>query len=162
VLAPMVMLGTAMGLTATMFMIAMQNAVARSLRGVATSISIFSRNIGSAIGISLQGAVLVYALTGRLRALAGGAPLGIPRIADPQQLLDQSVQAGLTAAGHEAFRQALAQSLHSIFVLSLALGALGLILVLAYMPGGSVTELSIAETAERPHRAAAAEGAHAD
>src|SRR5262249_13404778 len=81
VLAPMAMLGTAMGMTATLFMIAMQNAVARSLRGVATSINIFSRNIGSAIGISLQGAVLVYVLTGRLRALAGGAQLGIPRIA---------------------------------------------------------------------------------
>ncbi len=162
VLAPMVMLGTAMGMTATMFMIAMQNAVARSLRGVATSINIFSRNIGSAIGISLQGAVLVYVLTGRLRALAGGAQLGIPRIADPHQLLDQSMQARLTAAGHEAFRLALAQSLHSIFVLSLALGALGLVLVLAYMPGGSVAELSITEATERPHGAAAAEGAHAD
>ena len=161
VLGPMIIVGTAMGMTATMFMIAMQNAVPRNLRGVATSLNIFSRNIGSAIGVSLQGAVLVYVLTGRLRALAGGAQLGISRIADPQQLLDQSMQARLTAAGHEAFRQVLAQSLRSTFVLSLALAALGLILVLAYMPGGSVAELSTMEAAERAPRAAA-EGAHAD
>jgi hypothetical protein len=58
------------------------------------------------------------------------------------------VQAQLTPAGHEAFRQALAQALHSIFVLGLGLVALGLILVLVYMPGGSVAELSTAQAPE--------------
>jgi EmrB/QacA subfamily drug resistance transporter len=162
VLGPMAILGTAMGMTATMFMIAMQNAVGRTLRGVATSINIFSRNIGSAIGISLQGAVLVHVVTGRLRALAGGTALGIPQIANPQQLLDQSVQAQLTPAAHEAFRQVLAQALHSIFVLSLGLTALGLILVVVYMPGGSVAELSAADANDSARRVHAAQGAPAD
>jgi EmrB/QacA subfamily drug resistance transporter len=143
----MVVLGIGMGLTATMFMIAMQSAVPRTLRGIATSVNIFSRNIGSAIGISLQGAVLIGVLTARMQTLGGGAVPGIPRITDPQAALDASLQAHLTAAGHEAFRQALAQALHSIFLLGLGLVSLGLVVVLFYMPSGSVAELTPAEAA---------------
>src|SRR5207302_836531 len=72
----MTVLGLAMGLTATMFMIAMQNAVPSAQRGLATSVNIFVRNIGSAIGVSLQGAVLIGVLTARIRTergIAGGA-----------------------------------------------------------------------------------------
>jgi EmrB/QacA subfamily drug resistance transporter len=142
VIANMILLGSGMGLTASILMIAMQNAVGRAQRGMATSLNIFSRNIGSAIGISLQGAVLVGVLTARMRDLAGTAGLGIPKIADPAAALDASLQAHLTPAGHEAFRQALAQGLHSIFVLGLLLVALGLVVVLVYMPAGSVVELT--------------------
>jgi EmrB/QacA subfamily drug resistance transporter len=147
VITPMVVLGTGMGLTATMFMIAMQSTVARTLRGLATSVNIFARNIGSAIGISLQGAVLVGVLAARIQARGGGAGLGIPRMTDPQAALDSSLQANLTAAGHEAFRQALAQAVHSIFLLGLVMLALGLLVVLLYMPAGSVAELTTAEAA---------------
>ena len=136
----MIVLGSGMGLTASIFMIAMQNAVPRPLRGLATSLNIFTRNIGSAIGVSLQGAVLVGVLTSRMRALGGDA--GIPRIADAHAALDPHVQAHLTPAGHEAFRLALAQALHSIFLLGLVLVALGLALVLAGMPAGSVADLA--------------------
>jgi len=138
VLGSMTVLGSGMGLTATMFIIAMQNAVAPPLRGLATSINIFLRNIGSAIGVSLQGAVLLGSLEARLRGqpgLAGEAP-----IADPQVVLDAGFLARLTPAGHEAFRQALAQALHSAFVLGLWLVLVGLALVAIYMPAGSVTE----------------------
>lgn len=116
-------------------MIAMQNAVTRAQRGLATSVSIFSRNIGSAIGVSLQGAVLVGVLMARLR-------IGSVRITNPQAALDSTFQAGLTPAGHEAFRLALAQALHGTFLLGLALVLGGLVLVLVYMPSGGVLELS--------------------
>ena len=142
VVTTMIVLGSGMGLTASTFMIAMQNAVPRPLRGLVTSVSIFTRNIGSAIGVSLQGAVLVGVLTSRMRALGGAANLGMPRIADPQAALDPGVQVRFTSAGHEAFRQALTLALHSIFLLGLVLVALGLALVLVCMPAGSVTELA--------------------
>ena len=146
VFASMAVLGVGMGLTATIFMISMQNAVPRPMRGIATSITLFSRNIGSAIGVSLQGAVLVGVLAGRMRTIAGGVPgTGLPRITDPQMALDAAVQAHLTPAGHEAFRQALAQGLHATFVLGLGAVLLGLALVVLYMPGGSVLELAPAE-----------------
>lgn len=147
VVTPMVVLGVGMGLTATMFMIAMQSVVSRALRGIATSVSIFSRNIGSAIGISLQGAVLIGVLTARLQALGGAAGPGNPQIRDPQAVLDTSLQAHLTPAGHEAFHQALAFALHSTFVLGLALVVLGFVVVWLYMPAGSVAELAPAEAA---------------
>ena len=54
-------------------------------------------------------------------------------------------QAHLTRAGHEAFRQALAQGLHATFVLGLGAVLLGLALVVLYMPGGSVLDLAPAE-----------------
>jgi EmrB/QacA subfamily drug resistance transporter len=141
VLGSMIVLGSGMGLTASMFMIAMQNAVTRPLRGLATSVNIFVRNIGSAIGVSVQGAVLVAVLTSRLRTL-GGAGGVLPPITDPQAALSASVQAQFTPAGHEAFRQALAQALHSTFLLGLVLVVLGLGLVILYMPAGSVAEMA--------------------
>ncbi|HVI85866.1 MAG TPA: hypothetical protein VNA86_11150, partial [bacterium] len=110
-------------------------------------LSIFTRNIGSAIGVSLQGAVLVGVLTSRMRALGGVTNGGMPRTADPQAVFDPGVQAGFTPAGHEAFRQALAAALHDIFLLGLVLVALGLALVLVCMPAGSVTELAPAGAA---------------
>ena len=145
VFASMAVLGVGMGLTATIFMISMQNAVPRTMRGIATSINIFSRNIGSAIGVSLQGAVLIGVLAARMRTLGGVPGAGLPRITDPQMALDAAVQAHLTRAGHEAFRQALAQGLHATFVLGLGAVLLGLALVVLYMPGGSVLDLAPAE-----------------
>ena len=140
VFVDMVVLGSGMGLTATMFMIAMQNAVARPLRGIVTSINIFTRNLGSAIGVSAQGAVLVGILDARLEHLPARVRLGLPAIGDPQALLDAAAQARLGPAGHEALRQALAQGIHGAFVLGLGLVALGLAVVVLYMPAGSVTD----------------------
>ena len=147
VVTAMIILGSGMGLTASIFMISMQNAVSRPLRGLVTSLSIFTRNIGSAIGVSLQGAVLIGVLTSRLRALGGAANGGMPRIADPHAALDPGVQMRFTPAGHEAFRQALAVALHDIFLLGLVLVVLGLALVLVCMPAGSVRELAPAGAA---------------
>jgi EmrB/QacA subfamily drug resistance transporter len=138
-LVDMAVLGLGMGLSATMFIIAMQNAVERPLRGIVTSINVFTRNLGSAIGVSAQGAVLVAILDARLGSLAGTERLGLPRIVDPEVVLDPNLQAHLTHAGHEAVRVALAQAVHGVFVLGLAFVVLGLATVL-FMPGGSVAE----------------------
>ena len=101
--------------------------------------------ITSAIGVSLQGALLIGVLAARMRTLGGVPGAGLPRITDPQMALDAAVQAHLTRAGHEAFRQALAQGLHATFVLGLGAVLLGLALVVLYMPGGSVLDLAPAE-----------------
>jgi EmrB/QacA subfamily drug resistance transporter len=151
VFADMIILGSGMGLTATMFIIAVQNAVGRPLRGLVTSVNIFTRNIGSAIGVSAQGAVFVETLDARLRALAGRGIPGLPPVADPQVVLDPRIQSGLTPAGREALRQALAQALHNAFVLGLVLVILGLAVVVLFMPAGGVAEHAPAPTAsDRP------------
>lgn len=138
----MVVLGSGMGLTATMFIIAMQNAVARPLRGIVTSINIFTRNLGSAIGVSAQGAVLVGILDARLAHLPAAVRVHLRAVADPQAMLDSAAQSGMSAAAHDVLRQALAQGIHGAFVLGLGLVALGLAAVVLYMPAGSVTEHS--------------------
>jgi EmrB/QacA subfamily drug resistance transporter len=140
VFVDMVVLGSGMGLTATMFIIAMQNAVARPLRGIVTSINIFTRNLGSAIGVSAQGAVLVGILDARLAHLPASLRSRLHSVADPQAMLDSASQTGLSPAGHEALRRALSQGLHGAFVLGLGLVALGLAAVVLYMPAGSVAD----------------------
>ncbi len=147
VFADMIVLGSGMGLSATMFIIAVQNAVGRPLRGLVTSINIFARNIGSAIGVSAQGAVLVAILDTRLRALAGGTIPGLPSITDPQIVLDPRVQSRLTPVAREALRQGLAEGLHGAFVLGLILVIIGLAIVVLFMPAGRVTERVPALTA---------------
>jgi len=138
VFVDMVILGAGMGLSATMFIIAMQNAVDKPLRGLVTSINVFGRNIGSAIGVSAQGAVLVGILDARLRGLATETHLGLDRIGDPGLVLDPTLERHLGAAAHEALRTALAQAVHGTFVLGLVMIGLGLAAVLMFMPGGSV------------------------
>jgi EmrB/QacA subfamily drug resistance transporter len=146
----MVVLGGGMGLTATMFIIAMQNAVARPLRGIVTSMNIFTRNLGSAIGVSAQGAVMVGILDARLAHLPAAVRLRLPSVGDPRAMLDAASQARLGPEGHEAIRQALAQGIHGAFVLGLGFVALGLAAVVLYMPSGSVAdhapEMALAET----------------
>ncbi len=140
VVADMVVLGSGMGLTATMFVIAMQNAVERPLRGIVTSINVFTRNVGSAIGVSAQGAVLVGIFEARLAPRAAETGRGLPPVADPQVALDPGVGSHLTRAAHEAVRLALADALHGTFVLGLVLAAIGLATVVLFMPAGRVTE----------------------
>jgi EmrB/QacA subfamily drug resistance transporter len=142
VFVDMVVLGSGMGLTATMFIIAMQNAVARPLRGIVTSINIFTRNLGSAIGVSAQGAVLIGILDARLAHLPAAVRLRLPTIGDPQAMLDSASQAALGPEAHEALRQALSQAIHGAFVLGLGLVALGLAAVVLFMPSGSVAQHS--------------------
>jgi len=149
VVTDMIVLGSGMGFTATLFIIAMQNAVDRPLRGIVTSINIFTRNLGAAIGVSAQGAVLVGILDARLRTLSGMGLGGVRRIVSPETVLDPRLQQHLTPAAGAALRQILAQALHGTFVLGLTLTAIGLATVVLFMPGGGVHE----------HAAVAAAGA---
>jgi EmrB/QacA subfamily drug resistance transporter len=147
VFVDMVVLGSGMGLTATMFIIATQNAVARPLRGIVTSINVFTRNLGSAIGVSAQGALLVGILDARLAHLPVAVRLRLPTVGDPRAVLDSASQASLNPEAHTALREALAQGIHGAFVLGLGFVAMGLAAVVAYMPSGSVEEQAAAALA---------------
>ena len=138
VVASMTLLGLGMGMSSSLFIAAMQNAVERPFRGLVTSMNVFSRNVGSAIGVSAQGAVLLSILESRLRALAGQSHLGLPRLVDPQVVLDPSVQGRLTPAAHEALRLALSQAVHGTFFVGLTLTLIGLAAVVVFMPRGGI------------------------
>ncbi len=138
------------GLSATMpsFTIAAQNAVSVDDLGVVTSMLQFFRSIGATLGAAALGGLLVGRFTPELlTALAHSEAAGLPlsllrRLENPQALLDpaigqelqqsfQSLGPGsdqLFAAAMAAVRQALAASLHEVFLLgalAVALACLG-------------------------------------
>lgn len=58
----MTLMGLGMGLTTMSLLLAVQHAVERSQLGVATSLAIFTRSIGGAVGVAVMGAVVAAGL----------------------------------------------------------------------------------------------------
>jgi EmrB/QacA subfamily drug resistance transporter len=98
VVAPMVALGLGCGLCSTSLLLAMQNAVEPAFLGVATSLAMFFRNVGLAVGVSVLGALQVARLADRF----GGA------VPDTSELLlggsaDPALRAALAGSVHDAW-----------------------------------------------------------
>jgi hypothetical protein len=104
IVLPMVVLGTRMGPDVTIFMIAMQNSGSSEFRGIVTSVNVFSRNLGSAIGVSLQGAVLIAVLTPQLELHGAARSVESVRGLDPRGTLDIGLN-GLGLAERGSFRR---------------------------------------------------------
>jgi Na+/melibiose symporter-like transporter len=97
VVAPMVLIGVGCGLCSISQLLAIQNAVKHAYLGVATSLVMFFRNIGLAVGVSVLGAIQVA----RLEARFGGVVPDTGAL-----LLGGSVDPRLpTAAGRVVGRQ---------------------------------------------------------
>ena len=87
-----VVLGLGLGMVMQVLVLAVQNAVDRSVMGVATSGSTMFRQVGGSIGVSLFGAIFASRLHAQLAArLPAGVHL--PKTTNPQTIkLDQSVK----------------------------------------------------------------------
>ncbi|WP_312757003.1 MDR family MFS transporter [Pantoea brenneri] len=110
-------IGTGMGMTSTTFLVSVQNQADYQIRGICTASIMFSRMIGSAIGTAIMGAVLNLNLHWRL-----------PQAQDPvQQIMADESRRQLTPETLQQMVQAIAASLHWVFVVALviALFALG-------------------------------------
>ena len=110
-------IGTGMGMTSTTFLVSVQNHAHYDIRGICTASIMFSRMMGSAIGTALMGAVLNLNLAQRL-----------PHAADPvQQIMSAPSREALSSETLHHMVQAIAASLHWVFVVALviALFALG-------------------------------------
>jgi MFS family permease len=55
-------MGMGMGMTMLTLLLAMQNAVPRERLGIATSLGVFTRSIGGAVGVALMGAIVAASL----------------------------------------------------------------------------------------------------
>jgi EmrB/QacA subfamily drug resistance transporter len=64
------LIGLGLGLSATPALIAVQSSVGREERGVVTGANLFSRSIGSAVGVAVFGAIANSVLSGRTGAVA--------------------------------------------------------------------------------------------
>lgn len=149
VVLAMVVLGAGMGVSMSLYTLVVQNALPTKI-GQATSALTFFRSIGSAIALAALGSIMNNAyLPAFQQALPPAVQEGVPAAVlgafhNPQILLSPEAQtqmsAQFAAAGPqgqalyaallEAVKAGLVQGIHSVFVLSLALMALGLVTVL--------------------------------
>jgi len=117
----MVVLGLGLGMVMQVLVLAVQNAVDPRNMGVATSGAILFRQIGGSVGIAIFGAIFANRLHGNL---ASRLPPGshVPKTVSP------TVVAHLPPRVHEAYAQAVAASLHPIFVVAAAVAGVSFLL----------------------------------
>ncbi len=123
-----VLLGTGMGLVVLVTVLAVQSSVAYGERGSATSLTLFFRSVGGAVGVSALGSLLAA----RLRDQGVGA-------GELEALLDPAQHLRLTAEALEPLRAHLAVGLEAVFTASLVLSLLALA-SLGLFPKGSSAE----------------------
>lgn len=137
VMVGMTLGGAGMGLIMAPLLIAVQNAVPRDQLGVATSVTMFSRTMGGAIGVGLLGAVMTWLLNKRLLSLVAETTDAQLRaiIQHPEVLLQPVVRAGLPPSVLTALREALAYALHGAFLVGFFISVLALISIF-FLPEG--------------------------
>lgn len=145
----MIVVGLGLGTTFPIFTLAIQNAVDQRMVGVATSTMQFFRSMGGALGVAIFGSVLTNSFGSALRAalpaeiLAGLTPDRFARLANPQALMSPAGTSGVLRgvadpgpAGDlflDAIRQALAISLHNVFLLGATLQVLAVFILLVLL-----------------------------
>jgi EmrB/QacA subfamily drug resistance transporter len=146
----LLLIGLGMGFTSSAFVIAIQNAVSWSQRGVVTATSQFFRTIGGSIGVAVLGAILT-AQWGRRAAGAGGVGF------DRSVLLDPERRTTVAPDLLDAMQGARAGALHGVYLVIAVLTALVFLSVL-FFPKGQARDLE-AQEAEQVPAAGAALGA---
>jgi EmrB/QacA subfamily drug resistance transporter len=146
----MIIIGVGLGPTMPVFTLAAQNAVKMSQLGVVTSLTQFSRSIGSTLGVAIFGTILTNRFAPAVQAaLLPEVKAVVPadrmaQFLNPQALLNPQaadlMRQQLLALGPQgaqiydvllsAIKLALVSALHDVFLLGAALGALGIVTVL--------------------------------
>jgi EmrB/QacA subfamily drug resistance transporter len=125
----MVVLGLGIGSFLQVMTVAVQNAVDRKDLGTATSVVVFFRSVGSAIGAALFGAVLTARLTYHLKQM-------IPASGHAVQLTSASLQSGasqlakLPPSTLHLVLMAFARSFHDIFLIGIPFALLAFLVAL--------------------------------
>jgi EmrB/QacA subfamily drug resistance transporter len=128
VILAMVLLGTGLGLTVAPLLIAAQNAVTKDRLGTATSLTQFTRSMGSAVGLAMMGTLL-------LSPFGGVEPAGLLDFRakfDPDHL--KTIVAPLLTG------------LHHVFLATVVFAVLGVVLALS-IPSGKAADLKVAAPA---------------
>ena len=123
-------IGVGLGFMATPYLVAVQNAVPWSRRGVATSATQFFRTIGGAIAVAIFGAMLNTAL-----APVIGAGM------DANSTLEPARRARLDPAQLHALVGGLKEGLHRIFI-GFVIVAVPALVISLYFPGGAAGDLA--------------------
>jgi MFS family permease len=134
--ADMTLMGAGMGLSMLCLLIVIQTVSPREYLGLSTSLNIFFRSLGGAIGVALLGALL----TSRLRRELAGSGIDF---GDANALLDPALRGTMSAADLSSMGAALASGLHTLF---LGAGVVSVIALLAAtkLPAQNLQELEAA------------------
>ncbi|HEX3807094.1 MAG TPA: MDR family MFS transporter [Gaiellaceae bacterium] len=143
-------LGLGLGMVMQVLVLAVQNAVDRSVMGVATAGSTLFRQIGGSIGVALFGTIFASRLHGEL---AKRLPAGthIPKTINPKGIKH------LPAAAHAAYEDAFAAALHPVFLTAagISLLAFALTFLLREVPLRAGASVAAGEAVEPPRAAEA-------
>jgi MFS family permease len=116
----LILIGAGLGLTMLTLLIAVQQAVDRTLLGTATSLNQFSRAIGGASGVAIMGAVLTAGLTNQLLRASETSTILTRQQAEsfasnPNALIEPAAKATLSPETLYILQQALSNAIHPVF-----------------------------------------------
>jgi EmrB/QacA subfamily drug resistance transporter len=127
--AYMVVLGAGLGMVMQVMILAVQNAVQRRDLGAATSAANFFRSMGGSFGVAIFGAIFTNRLAYHLPRLLPANLPGAGVDANALQGSPGQIRA-LPAAVQEAVVEAVARSLHVVFLSAVPVIAIGFLVVL--------------------------------
>ena len=150
-MADMALMGAGMGLVMIVLLIMMQDAVARNQLGIVTSINLFSRSIGGALGVAVMGAVMMVGLGSQIARVQQDSGLPVTEVAaavhNLSAIVEPTSRASLAPALRAALETALARSLHYVFLIGAVFAALALasgFWLPKSLPASSITEPDVA------------------
>lgn len=123
--------GAGLGLASAPTIVAVQSAVGWEQRGVATATNMFCRNVGSAIGVAVFGAIANATIANRFADPTADVRGRLPAVEDAERLLVGGNHAANDVAAF--VRDALYAASHNVFVAVAIASALG-VLALFLMP----------------------------
>ncbi|MFY0543616.1 MDR family MFS transporter [Brevibacillus sp. H7] len=136
VIVCMVMIGLGMGPMNPVLNIAVQSTVDAATRGIATSSLAFFRSIGGTVGVTVMGVFLNHELSAQLQKVVAHVPpqlaSQLEKFTDPQLLLNQDVRGQIPQELLVLLQQALTVSINHVFLVALAITAIGIIVALFY------------------------------
>lgn len=116
--------GVGMGLTSTTFIVAIQNSVTWNKRGVATSLNMFMRIIGSAIGASFLGGILNMRLQSYYQQKGEDMD-----ISNTDMLLDEGMRETIPPETLASMQDGLTYALHTVYTGLFILGILSFVIL---------------------------------
>ncbi len=148
--------GVGMGLVFVPMLIAVQNAVPRSVLGSATSVTAFFRTIGGAVGVAIMGSVMAHRLQTELAALVAGAhgPLqdSLRQLAaHPDLIVNPLTRGDLSSAVLAQMRPAMAHAIGGVFVVGLVVAVAALASAFL-VPAGQARDLAATREPTAPSR----------
>ena len=121
----MIIVGAGMGMIMPTMTIAVQESVERKDLGVGTSTVQFFRSIGSTVGVALVGTSVINSYSSNLNSVSAVKALPAPLqevLQEPQNLINAGVVAQLPVQIVDTVRVALADAIHSGFLITLIVG----------------------------------------